>query len=63
MAARKKTSPAQSDITPEIYTEQALWQCKNLQTGLKTRINGALAQVLKKYPADYQLVFIAAEGA
>jgi hypothetical protein len=39
----------------ELYSEYAVWLCENRQTRFKTRINGALAQILKKYPNDYRL--------
>ena len=39
----------------EIYSEEAVWLCKNKKTGYKTRIHGALAQILQKYPNDYKL--------
>lgn len=39
----------------ELYSERAVWLCKNRKTGFKTRISGALAQILKKYPEDYYL--------
>jgi len=39
----------------DIYSEAAVWLCKNKKTGYKTRIHGALAQILKKYPNDYKL--------
>jgi hypothetical protein len=42
----------------DAYSEQAVWLCKNRLTGFKTRINGALAQILKKYPNDYKLKFL-----
>lgn len=38
-----------------IYSEEAVWLCENLKTNYKTRIHGALAQILKKYPNDYRL--------
>jgi hypothetical protein len=44
------------------YSEQAIWLCKNRLTGFKTRINGALAQILKKYPNDYRLKFLKMRG-
>ena len=40
---------------PSLYSEQAIWLCKNRKTGFKTRISGVLAQVLRKYPQDYRL--------
>lgn len=39
----------------DIYSEAAVWLCENRKTRFKTRINGALAQILKQYPADYKL--------
>ncbi|HEY9685478.1 MAG TPA: hypothetical protein V6C52_00735 [Coleofasciculaceae cyanobacterium] len=39
----------------ELYSEYAVWLCENRQTRFKTRINGALAEILKKYPNDYRL--------
>ena len=48
---------------PDIYAEQALWRCLNRQSGLEARINGALAQVLKNYPEDYELTFLSTEAA
>jgi len=44
-------TPSGSDI----YSEEAVWLCENRKTHFKTRIHGALAQILKKYPADYRL--------
>lgn len=38
-----------------IYAESVVWQCTNLNSGLTSNINGVLAQVLKKYPKDYEL--------
>ena len=40
------------------YSEFATWHCRNLSNGLITRVNGALAFVLKKYPKDFELTFI-----
>lgn len=45
-----------------IYSEQALWLCENRKTKFKTRIHGALAQILKKYPADYRLKLLSVKG-
>lgn len=50
-----KHSPVHQFSPTEIYSEEAVWLCKNKKTGYKTRIHGALAQILKKYPADYKL--------
>ena len=47
----------------EVYGEESLWECENLKTGFCTKINGVLAQILKKYPRDYCLTFVSAEGA
>lgn len=49
--------PAHSQSQPpaDIYSETAVWLCENRKTHFKTRIHGALAQILKKYPADYRL--------
>jgi hypothetical protein len=40
---------------PDIYSESAVWLCENRKTRFKTRIHGALAQILKQYPNDYKL--------
>lgn len=48
--------------TTDVYSEQALWLCANRQTGFKTRIHGALAQILKKYPQDYRLKLLSTPG-
>lgn len=45
-----------------VYSEQAVWLCKNRLTGFKTRINGVLAQILKQYPYDYKLKFLKMRG-
>ncbi len=47
----------QDDHRPpaDIYSETAVWLCENRKTRFRTRIHGALAQILKKYPADYRL--------
>lgn len=58
--ARKKEKPSYPPT--EIYAEQTLWNCHNLKTGLRTHINGVLAQVLKKYPQDYALELLRVEG-
>ncbi len=55
--ADKKPSSAQQK-PQELYGEQALWQCKNLSSGIRHHINGALAQILKRYPTDYELTFL-----
>lgn len=39
----------------DIYSESAVWLCENRATRFKTRISGALAQILQKYPQDYRL--------
>lgn len=39
----------------DIYSEESVWLCENRKTLYKTRIHGALAQILKKYPNDYKL--------
>jgi hypothetical protein len=49
---------SEKSLNSGIYSEQAIWLCKNRQTGFHTKINGALAQVLKKYPKDYRLKFL-----
>jgi hypothetical protein len=38
-----------------IYSEDSVWMCTNRKSGFRTRINGALAEILKKYPQDYRL--------
>ena len=38
-----------------LYSEESVWLCENRKTQYKTRIHGALAQILKKYPQDYRL--------
>jgi hypothetical protein len=38
-----------------VFSETAVWLCENRKTRFKTRINGALAEILKKYPDDYKL--------
>lgn len=43
----------------EIYAESAIWLCRNRKTGFKTRISGALAEILQKYPKDYKLRLLA----
>ncbi|WP_373531904.1 hypothetical protein [Vampirovibrio sp.] len=57
--------PAEPDSTTEvdIYSEQALWLCENPKTRFKTKIHGALAQILKKYPGDYRLKLLKIKGA
>lgn len=48
--------------TTDIYSEESLWLCENRKTKFKTRIHGALAQILKKYPADYRLKLLNCPG-
>ena len=64
-SARTETHAAEQrrSIPTDIYSEQAVWLCRNLALGHTTRINGVLAQVLKKYPAAYHLRLLAPEGA
>jgi hypothetical protein len=50
-----KPEPLHQYAPEEVYSETAVWLCKNKKTGYKTRIHGALAQILKKYPHDYKL--------
>jgi hypothetical protein len=52
-----ETGPQKQDPAPapDIYSEAAVWLCENRKTRFKTRINGALAQILKQYPSDYKL--------
>lgn len=45
--------------TRQPYSEHAVWLCENRKTQYKTRINGALAEILKKYPEDYCLRLLA----
>lgn len=60
----RKTGKWQKQTPPtDIYSEAALWECDNLLNGHSTRINGALAQVLKKYPDAYRLRLVSPEGA
>lgn len=47
---------------PDIYSEQALWLCENRKTRFKTKIHGALAQILKKYPGEYRLKLLKIKG-
>jgi hypothetical protein len=47
----------------DMYTEAAVWLCENRMTRFKTRINGALAQILKKYPEDYKLRLLSVREA
>ena len=54
--------PQERPVTRDIYSEQALWLCENRKTKFKTRIHGALAQILKKYPADYRLKLLGVKG-
>jgi hypothetical protein len=51
----------QNCAEPDIYAEVAVWLCTNLRTGYKTRIHGALAQILKKYPEDYRLSLLSTQ--
>ena len=59
----KNTTGKRKYPPTEVYSEVALWECENLKTGFSTRINGVLAQVLKKYPNEYTLTFVSSEGA
>jgi hypothetical protein len=56
--AEEPTSKPEADI----YSEQALWLCENRKTRFKTKIHGALAQILKKYPGDYRLKLLKIKG-
>jgi len=47
----------------DIYAQNALWQCLNIKTQSVHQINGVLAQVLKRYPDDYDLTFLSPKGA
>lgn len=38
-----------------MYGENATWMCRNKHTQFRVKINGALAEILKKYPNDYAL--------
>ena len=49
----EKLGLKQEQVDP--YSEVAVWLCENRKTRFKTRIHGALAQILKQYPADYKL--------
>jgi len=51
----QKTHPNEHFPPADIYSETAVWLCENRKTRFWTRIHGALAQILKKYPADYRL--------
>lgn len=46
----------------DVYSERAVWLCTNRKTFYKTRIHGALAEILKKYPQEYKLKFLYLEG-
>lgn len=41
------------------YHEDSVWECLTVSTGQHHRIGGALAQVLEKYPSDFELKLIA----
>jgi hypothetical protein len=45
---------------PRRYHEDAVWRCLSRLTGEWSTIGGGLAQVLTKYPWDYELKLIAA---
>lgn len=51
----KSNTPPSNQPTGDIYSESAIWLCENRKTHFRTRIHGALAQILKKYPGDYRL--------
>lgn len=38
-----------------MFSESAVWLCRNRQTGYQTRISGPLADILHQYPKDYKL--------
>jgi hypothetical protein len=46
-----------------IYGENALWHCHPIWLTESFPINGALAQILKRFPAEYHLEFISPTGA
>lgn len=46
----------------DIYDQNALWQCRQTASGCTHTIGGALAQILKHYPEEYELTFLAPEG-
>ncbi len=54
-AETKPKQNSQRRADPDLYSELAVWLCENRKTRFKTRIQGTLAQVLKKYPNDYKL--------
>jgi hypothetical protein len=60
-SSAKELGPMQSNMQESrpdpanIYSEQSVWLCENRNTRYKTRIHGALAQILQKYPNDYKL--------
>jgi hypothetical protein len=59
-APDKSTETAKAaNPNPDVYSESAVWLCENRKTKFKTRIHGALAQILKQYPADYRLKLLA----
>ncbi|MBK8191069.1 MAG: hypothetical protein IPK79_11545 [Vampirovibrionales bacterium] len=45
-----------------IYDSCAQWQCRQNKTGQTDIIGGALAQILKQYPHEYELTFLSPEG-
>lgn len=47
----------------KIYSENAVWLCENKQTRFKTRVNGPLAEILKKYSDDYKLRLLSVKEA
>ena len=55
--SKRQTNAQSKKRLPEstLYSEHAVWLCENRKTRFKTRINGALAEILKKYPDDYRL--------
>jgi hypothetical protein len=55
-----QNKPASTQFHPEsrLYSEQAVWLCRNKKTGFATRIHGGLAQILQQYPDDYKLKFL-----
>lgn len=54
--------PSEEEYNHTLYGERALWSCLNKNTGFTTHINGALANVLKKYPNDYELKLLQPQG-
>jgi len=37
------------------FANEAVWLCINRHNNYRTKVNGALAQILLKYPNDYEL--------